>query len=142
MGQLLHSLLLICLALGEVFDGVGILLLLIRVPKIAIFRLLLHEMLLLYRSAMLEGKIDSDEGKIVEKCVSLLVSDKLLQLWVDNSPEASLLSGPFGVHAVQESDVEDLSGLVPAVIEQLLVLEEGMLDVAVLFELSHVHLRF
>ena len=55
--------------------------------------------------------------------VSFLVSDEIFQLWVNDSPEASLLDGPFAVLAVEKSDVEDPLCIIAPMIKQLLVLE-------------------
>ena len=84
--QLLNLLLLILLALGEVFDGLLILLPLFLVPFIAFLILFLLQFFLLQGQAVFEGQVDSDESQVVEKFVRLLVSNEIIEFRIDDSP--------------------------------------------------------
>ena len=66
------------------------------------------------------------------------MSDKVFQLGIDDSPESSFLTGSHLVLAVQEGDVEHETRVVATMVGHLLVLEVGVLDVAMLSELGDV----
>ena len=66
------------------------------------------------------------------------MSDGLLQTWINDAPESTLLGLTQVMLTVEEGDVEDLSGFVAAVITQCTVLKVGVLDVAELFELLDI----
>ena len=66
------------------------------------------------------------------------MSDGLLQARINYAPKGSLLGLAQVMLTVEEGDVEDLPGLVAAVIAQRTVLKVRVLDVAELFELLDI----
>ena len=68
------------------------------------------------------------------------MSNGLLQAWIYYTPEGALLGLTQVMLTVKEGDIEDLSGLVAAVVAQGTVLKVRVLDVAKLFELLDIHM--
>jgi len=88
---------------------------------------------------VLKWKFDSDQGKVVEKCIGFLMSDEIVQGWIYDAPQRSLLNCTLFVLAMQEGNVEHFLRLISSMIKQFLVLEEGMLDITMLFELRNIN---
>ena len=68
------------------------------------------------------------------------MSNGLLQAWIYYAPEGTLLGLAQVMLTVKEGDIEDLPGLVAAVVAQGTVLKVRVLDVAKLFELLDIHM--
>ena len=135
MGQFFYLCLFEFLCLLEVGDGSFDLNLPLFVDHVRLVTLSLLQLLTQGFLAVLQRQVNRNGRQVVEEDVGLLVRDCVVQLRVNDSPERSFLADSGPVFAVQERYVQDLLGLVAPVVAHLLVLEVGVLQVAVFFEL-------
>ena len=117
MSQRFDLCLSVLLALGEIFNGFlvfcyQLLIALVVFLVLCLFFFILHPAL-----AVFEGKIDCNERQVVKEFVSLLMSNEIFYLRVDNSPKRSFLHRTLRVLAVQESNVKHLSSFVTTCIK-------------------------
>ena len=61
---------------------------------------------------VLQRQINRHNSKVVKEGVSFFMSNRFLKLWVDDSPESSLLRCSLLMLTVQEGEVKDFLGLI------------------------------
>ena len=61
---------------------------------------------------VLQRQINRHDGKVVKEGVSFFMRNRFLKLWVDDSPESSLLRCSLLMLTVQEGEVKDFLGLI------------------------------
>ena len=89
---------------------------------------------------VLQRQINRHDCKVVKEGVSFFMSNRFLKLWVDDSPESSLLRCSLLMLTVQEGEIKDFLGLISTWDKHLFMLEVWVLNVTVLLELLHINI--